>query len=102
MDRHLRVIGFGAEITSKTDPVRVLRARTSSPAAADLVPMEPDAFGTRHRSMFRYCDANPGSVGIVVSADGDLRVVTKVDGDVVFWENVATRVSEMSPLRDAR
>ncbi len=103
IDRHLRAIGFGAEITSAADPVRVLRARTASPSAADLVPVEPTTFGTRHRSMFRYCAAHPGSLGIVVSADGDLRVVTTVDGDLIFWENVATRLSDMTPtMMDVR
>jgi len=47
-----------------------------------------DAYGTRHRSMFNYCAAHSGSVGFVVSQDGDIRAITKVGTKLVMWENI--------------
>ena len=52
------------------------------------LPLSSDAFGTRHRSMMRYCNSNPGSVGFVISEDGDIRAMTKVGQDLVVWDGV--------------
>jgi len=38
--------------------------------------------------MMRYCAKFPGSVGFVISQDGDVRVMTSVDGRLVIWENI--------------
>ncbi len=38
--------------------------------------------------MLRYCDANPESVGFVVSQDGDVRAIGKFDDRLLMWENV--------------
>ena len=38
--------------------------------------------------MMRYCFQNPGSIGFVVSQDGEVRVITKVGDSLVIWENI--------------
>lgn len=38
--------------------------------------------------MLRYCDANEGALGFVVSQDGDIRTTMKHQGRVVLWENI--------------
>jgi hypothetical protein len=51
-------------------------------------------FGTRHRSVMRYCLSEPESVGFVISQDGDVRVIRNVGGRVVMWENIRLGMDE--------
>jgi hypothetical protein len=81
----LEVRGFGVEITSASVPASLLLALDSS--AGQTQPIEYTRWGTRHRSMMRYCWAIPGSVGFVLSQDGDVRVMTRIADAVVVWEN---------------
>ena len=58
-------------------------------ATTDLLkPVVGENFGTRHRSMMRYCSKHEGSIGFVISQDGDVRIITKVNDKLVVWENV--------------
>jgi hypothetical protein len=36
----------------------------------------------------RYCDKVPGSIGFVISQDGDVRAITKVDERLVVFDNL--------------
>jgi hypothetical protein len=38
--------------------------------------------------MMRYCYAVPGSVGFVISQDGEIRAMTRVGDDLVFWDSI--------------
>jgi hypothetical protein len=38
--------------------------------------------------MMRYCAQTPGSVGFVISQDGDVRAITLVKGRLVMWESI--------------
>ncbi len=87
MNQALEVIGFGVEITAAKEPLSVRKALTGDAAKEARKKFNYSYFGTRHRSMMRYCDANPGSIGFVISQDGDVRAVAKVDDDVCMWEN---------------
>lgn len=82
------VRGFGGEIHARSDPPRLVLSRTSRIPKRPSKAIEPAAYGTRHRSMLRYCWARPRSVGIVISQDGDVRVLTRDSDRVVVWENV--------------
>lgn len=85
----LDVLGFGVEITSATtEPALVERATCADATPGERVKVDYKHFGTRHRSMMRYCDSNPGSVGFVVSQDGDIRAMTKLGRGVVCWEDL--------------
>ena len=44
-----------------------------------------EAFGTRHRSAFRFCDEYPNSVAFVISQDGDVKAIKKVGNDLIVW-----------------
>ena len=81
----LDVLGFGAEITAKEQPDKVWVA--SDCDGNKLTPFDWKQFGTRHRSMMRYCVSIPKSIGIVVSQDGAIRVMTMIDSKLVIWEN---------------
>ena len=82
---NLEVGGFGVEITSASPPAGVLIALDSH--ATQTEPIEYTRWGTRHRSMMRYCWAIPGSIGFVLSQDGDVRVMMRIADALIVWEN---------------
>jgi hypothetical protein len=82
----LDVGGFGVEIRTKADVKRVYLAEDES--ATKLAAADPRAYGTRHRSMMRYCQAHPSAVGIVVSQDGDIRAIATANSRLVMWEQL--------------
>jgi hypothetical protein len=87
LDQDLTVHGFGVEIATLTEPSSVLRV-TDEDATRELCEAVPvREYGTRHRSMIRYCAAHRDAVGFVVSQDRDIRVMTNLDGEVGVWEN---------------
>ena len=86
LDSQLRLKAFGVEITVHDDPHKVVIAQDSH--ATKTKKLRLNQYGTRHRSMLRYCAANPNSVGFVVSQDGDIRAITRTENRVVLWDNV--------------
>jgi len=96
---HLEVRGFGVEITEKDPPVRIARATDPTATVSGRLDLDYNYFGTRHRSMMRYCAKHPGSVGFVISQDGDVRVMTLVAETLVIWENVMLRLDDMDSVR---
>ena len=86
LDFRLRLKAFGVEITVRDEPGRVVIAQDSR--ATKTKKLNLNQYGTRHRSMLRYCAANPNSVGFVVSQDGDVRAITHSGNRVVLWDNV--------------
>jgi len=88
LNENLVVKGFGAEITVKAKPKNVYFAGDCEGNPDLLSKVNFDHFGTRHRSMMRYCYQNEGSIGFVISQDGDIRAMTKIDDDLILWENI--------------
>ena len=88
MDNNLEVHGFGVMIGPGQDHSEVYLAGDSRATQSELRRVDPNHYGSRHRSMMRYCADNAGSVGFVISQDGDVRVMTQVHGQVVMWENI--------------
>jgi len=86
LDGDLGVHGFGVEITAGEDPPAVLRALDAEGTHTE--PVDPVHYGTRHRSMMRYCSNHPGAVGLVVSQDGAVRAMIRVGDAVVLWETI--------------
>jgi hypothetical protein len=93
MKSDLRILGYGVEIRSakELERVRVSSAPKIAPHTSRVV--ESNHFGTRHRSMMRYCYAHPSSLGFVVSQDGDIRAVMRVRNEIVLWDNLKVRSS---------
>jgi hypothetical protein len=103
LNQNLEVQGFGVEITVREEPREIYAAGDAWASDSLLKRVDYQLYGTRHRSMMRYCDKFPGSVGLVISQDGDVRVMTKVDGRLVVWENIQLQlpkfVSRKKPIR---
>ena len=88
MDPNLVVRGYGVEIKNWQEPDNLFIAADRLATPAKLRPTSYNHFGTRHRSMMRYCSQNPGSIGFVVSQDGEVRVMTMLGERLVMWENI--------------
>lgn len=88
MNPQLEVQGFGVEITYNSEPTEVFLAGNERATKNRLQPVNYNHFGTRHRSMMRYCSQVAGSVGFVISQDGEVRVMTQVRNKLVLWENI--------------
>lgn len=86
LNNDLAVSGFGVEITASRPPSRLQVALDDR--ATNTREGNYEHYGTRHRSMMRYVSAMPGSVGFVVSQDGDVRCMTERSGAVLLWEDV--------------
>jgi hypothetical protein len=97
MTRHLTVHGFGVEIRTSEEPNQVALCKAQEVTERSLRIIDYNHFGTRHRSMMRYCWRYPGTVGIVISQDGDIRVMTKVKDALVFWENIKIQIHTFVP-----
>jgi hypothetical protein len=88
VDGDLAVKGFGCEITLPEEPRNVLLAGNAAGAAELCRPIDFNSFGIRHRSMMRYCDRFPGSVGFVVSQDGTIRALARDGERLIMWETL--------------
>ena len=99
MTPDLAVRGFGVEITLSDPPATISRALDAE--AASTTNLAYTQYGTRHRSMMRYCWAIPGSVGFVVSQDGDVRVMTRRTDELLMWENPLLQMQIDRSLEDA-
>jgi hypothetical protein len=86
LDSRLELKAFGVEISVLEDPDQVFQAQ--NPGGTRTIKLNPNDYGMRHRSMLRYCAANPNSVGFVVSQDGNVRAVTAPGNRVLLWDNV--------------
>jgi hypothetical protein len=84
----LKVKGFGTVIRSKPLPQYVYVSRSATVRDEKITAVSPNQFGTRHCSMFSYCWNNPGSLGFVISQDGDIRAITRVEDKLIIWENI--------------
>jgi hypothetical protein len=87
-NRALSVRGYGAVIDVEDLPASVWTAANVRGRVQDLRRIDPRQFGTRHQSMMRFCYSRPGSVGFVVSQDGDVRAMARVGDRLVLWEDI--------------
>ena len=73
MNRRFELLGFGGEITV-AEPVPQIHRAVDLEATETIAAMV-DGEGTRHRSVYRLCQAVPDSLAFVVSQDGGITVV---------------------------
>jgi hypothetical protein len=87
----LNCTGANLVIPGDNDPELVLEAKDAQ--GLQTQPLNVSDFGTRHRSVMRYCKTNPDAVGFVVSQDGAVRSITSVNGTVTFWRESKVEAS---------
>jgi hypothetical protein len=80
----LRIIGFGGEVRVSgpgTDTIHIAKNEDGDEMSA--APFT--AYGTRHRSSFRFVETVEPSVAFILSQDGGTKAATKVGARVVMW-----------------
>jgi hypothetical protein len=84
----LSIRGFGVEIRTRKEVEAVYLSL--GPALSDkrLRRIDSSHYGTRHRTMMRFCFAHPESIGFVISQDGEIRAMARVKDRLVMWENL--------------
>ncbi|MCU0959409.1 MAG: hypothetical protein MUF48_04830 [Pirellulaceae bacterium] len=93
LDRSLVVHGFGVELRSDSDLAEISIAGDTHATPRLLRKASLSQFGTRHRAMMRYCHAHAGSLGFIISQDGDVRATMKVGSRLVLWENINVQLA---------
>jgi len=88
LNKRLVVRGFGVEIKSAQTPENIFKCSTQIPRDHALEEVDYNHFGTRHRSMMRYCWHYENAVGFVISQDGDVRAMTKHKNKLLIWDNI--------------
>jgi sensor domain DACNV-containing protein len=88
LDRKMVVRGFGVEINTPGNVSNVFVAGDALGSVRNLRKVDFNHFGTRHRSMMRYCYFNNGSIGFVISQDGEIRAITRKGKKLILWENI--------------
>ncbi len=87
LGRSFDVLSFGSKLAASKD----LRGVPKTKAFSDTVEESDDdvrRLGTRNQSAFDFCRTVPGSVAIVVSQDGQVRVAGSNSQSVSFIESV--------------
>jgi hypothetical protein len=85
-DPSLAISGYGAVIQDVPQIKSIQLSNSPSGAVSHIV--NTDTFGTRHRSMINFCSAHRGTLGFVVSQDGEIRAVTKQGSKCLMFQNV--------------
>lgn len=89
MDSEFVVRGFGCELLANGDEgCQFLHAATARPTRKLTSQLNWAKFGTRHRSMIRYCSEDEAAVGFVISHDGPVRAISRLGKKVYMWDNL--------------
>ena len=80
----LRLLGFGAEVLTGSKKIESVRSAISA-GAETFTEVPLSAFGTRHRSAFRFCSSLEPSVAFIMSQDGGVKAVRQVGRHLVMW-----------------
>lgn len=84
--KRFELIGFAAEIAGTLPEVREV-ARALDLEGDSYCVEAIEGVGTRHRSVYRLCNALHDVLGIVVSQDGGARFVGWKDEHVMYWHH---------------
>jgi hypothetical protein len=85
---NMKVKGFGAVIKLIEIPYYIYISKTSIIRDSKLFSISTNHFGTRHRSVFSYCWNHSDCLGFVVSQDGDIRAILRINDKLIIWENI--------------
>ena len=84
----LRLMGFGVKTASGTDSIHVYEGDDFENRGTKAKKVDLSLFGTRHASMLRYCRIDTNAIGVVVSQDGHVRVMTTHEGNLIMWDRI--------------
>ncbi|MBD9405042.1 hypothetical protein IB236_06835 [Acidovorax sp. ACV02] len=82
-----RVLGFGAEVIAQSPTLREVQL-AMNPEATTKQPVSIEAYGTRHRSAFRFCSTYEDGIAFIVSSDGGVKATKRIGSEVLLWPEV--------------
>lgn len=88
LTKEFEILGFGGEIHCSQNEVSSV-ARSIDLEAEKIQLESIQQVGTRHRSVYRFCNAIHDAVGQVISQDGTIRFVTWHNDRVTYWDQQA-------------
>ena len=88
LDQGLGVVGFGVKIGAAPSVSTVYDGPDFVRRGTRAKKVDLSRFGTRHTSMLRYCRLDREALGVVVSQDGHVRLITTVGRSLTLWSNV--------------
>lgn len=94
LTKRFELLGFGGEISGALEQVSVV-ARAVDAEGEQTEQEFTDGVGTRHRSVYRLCNAVHDLIAVVISQDGNVRFVKWKDGWVTYWDQVATSLLDI-------
>lgn len=84
----MEVVGFGGEISGDLPDVPLV-AKACDTEGKERMMESTESVGTRHRSVYRLCNALHEAMGIVISQDGGVRFIRWSEGMVTYWNHEA-------------
>ena len=88
LTKGFELLGFGAELHCQENEVsEIARAIDVEADSVEIESMRRG--GTRHRSVYRFCNAIHDAIGHVISQDGNVRFVTWKNHMVTYWDQQA-------------
>jgi hypothetical protein len=85
---NLHVVGFGVKIGSAPEVSEIFDGADFRRKGTKAKRVDHLGFGTRHSSMLRYCQLDRTAVGVVVSQDGNVRIITSMGRSLTLWNDV--------------
>ena len=90
MTKRLKILGFGGEITATSPTLSYARlAADAGGTKGRSIPIT--SFGTRHRSVCRFCSSFENAVCFVVSQDAQVKGVKRVGPHLVMWNDLTAK-----------
>ena len=87
------LLGFGAMISGGLKGLKTV-ARALDIEGLQREQIYSRSFGARHRSVFRFCNAEHEAIAIVISQDRLVRFVKWKEGMVTYWDHVAAIIMD--------
>lgn len=85
MTKRQELLGFGGVISGDIDKVETVSHALDT--EGNLTEEElSEGVGTRHRAAYRLCKELPEALAVVISQDGNVRVVKWHNGSVTYWD----------------
>ncbi len=89
LTNRMELLGFGGEISGQLQGVHHVE-RALDPEGVRTLSVSTEGVGTRHRSVYRLCNAIHDAIAVVISQDGGVQFVRWKDDALVYWDQVAT------------
>jgi Probable sensor domain DACNV len=85
MTKRQELLGFGGVISGDIDKVETVTHALDTEGELTEIELS-EGVGTRHRAAYRLCHELHDAIAIVISQDGNVRVVKWHNGSVTYWD----------------